>query len=61
MTMYERLQKTLNTMKEDQLKDQLATIQAEKQKRYEYHKKYNLAKKNFETALKNRAAELKLK
>ena len=51
MNMFEKLNKAISQMKNEEIESEIKRIQAEKAKRYEYHKKYNLAKKAFENNL----------
>jgi hypothetical protein len=59
-TIYEKLQAAVSNMKAEQVKAEVQRIQAEKVKRYEYHKKYNLKKKTYEAKLAEKAKELGL-
>ena len=60
MKLYEKLQKAISNMKADQVEAEISRIQAEKAKRYEYHKKYNQIKKAYETELVEKAKKLNL-
>jgi len=54
MNMYEQMKKAIANMKAEQIREEIEKIQIEKKKRYDYHKKYNQTKKEFEIELKKK-------